>query len=975
MDFKAAGFGGFYLHSRPGLLTDYLSEDWWDLMEVAVEAANEVGLRCMFYDEDKWPSGYAGGRIPELSEDYRAKGLAKLDLQTTPPPGSIVLKKDDRFQYIQYTAQYGYDIFNGTCYIDLYNPEVVRAFIESTHLPYFEKYADKIKENELVIFTDEPHIHARYFDRATPHHGTLSYSPFVNKKFEELYGSSLNEQVDLLFEEKGNWRAVRWQYHRAKALQFEASFTKQIADFCEEHGAQLTGHYLGEDGLQKVRDRIGNSSLHYRSMQQPGIDHLGLSTAHRLLTPKYLSSVANQYGQRMRMSELFGISGHNINFQERRWLAGWHAVLGVNHFVPHLTSYSIKGARKRDYPPTFSYHQPYWAYNKQIEDYLGRISYAATLGQYDPQVLIISPLESEYLKSREEGEFTGTTLRIAETLQNHQIDFDLGDEEIISEVGGVTGTHFFVGAMQYRYVILPDMLTMRKSTLALLLKFARNGGTILSLGELPSWFDAQEDPQAVTLLRSIVTPLASASFDNDPHQHIKTEIHIKGEQARRVWVQSRRLGTAPFYLLYNTSNVAETKVNVQLPTGTEQALLWDPAQMKIHKLVPDNDGSIFLELAAGGTYWITTGTLSEDVPTETTYALPGERNAILNIPSPWLGKREDPNALTLDFATYSTDGGTTFSEPEPVIGIWSRLRDEKYHGELRLRFSADVQHLPRQCALAMEQSHAFRQILVNGNAVPFSESSYFIGQSIKSTTITELLRTGQNVIELQIDFEPPNPLSSDPRKRYETELESIYLTGDFGVFSKKNQTIENTQRNRSEDLPNRPVYAMDQYFIDKEQNRFSGNMVLEGYPFYAGSFTLSNSFELPAVEPDRHYFIDLAECEAIVTEVYVNEQLAGTLSWAPYTVDITPYLKEGQNAIRLRMRNSLRNLLGPHHHQGGELIKVGPNSFTGAGGFPDGRGESNWYDLRKGKAELAIWTDRYYHIPFGMVGNVRILVE
>lgn len=178
----------------------------------------------------------------------------------------------------------------------------------------------------------------------------LSWSPWLEKKFSELNGYSLRDSLALLFTEKGNWRQVRLRYYQAKALLFEESFSRQISHWCADNDLIFTGHFLGEDGLEKIRDRIGNSMLHYRNMQQPGIDHLGLSIDDRLITARNLSSTANQYGKVKRLSELFGISGQNINFTDRQWIAGWHAVLGINHFCPHLTLYSMKGARKRDYP-------------------------------------------------------------------------------------------------------------------------------------------------------------------------------------------------------------------------------------------------------------------------------------------------------------------------------------------------------------------------------------------------------------------------------------------------------------------------------------------------------------------------------------------------------------------------------------------------------------------------------------------------
>ena len=36
-DFKAQGFGGAFVHPRPGLVTEYLSDEWFDLYKYSVE--------------------------------------------------------------------------------------------------------------------------------------------------------------------------------------------------------------------------------------------------------------------------------------------------------------------------------------------------------------------------------------------------------------------------------------------------------------------------------------------------------------------------------------------------------------------------------------------------------------------------------------------------------------------------------------------------------------------------------------------------------------------------------------------------------------------------------------------------------------------------------------------------------------------------------------------------------------------------
>ena len=179
-DFKTAGFGGFYLHSRVGLLTEFLSDDWWENIEAAIDAANEVGIQACFYDEDKWPSGYAGGIIPRMGEEYRAKGLVRLALDTKIPEGCTTLKEDNQYRYIMYTAQMGNPKFNGTSWVDLLNPETVKNFIDVSYKPYIEKYTEKTASYTVNFFADEPHICARYFDKNTPNLGILTYSPFCS---------------------------------------------------------------------------------------------------------------------------------------------------------------------------------------------------------------------------------------------------------------------------------------------------------------------------------------------------------------------------------------------------------------------------------------------------------------------------------------------------------------------------------------------------------------------------------------------------------------------------------------------------------------------------------------------------------------------------------------------------------------------------------------------------------------------------
>lgn len=65
-----AGMGGFFMHARGGLETEYLSEDWFRAVEASVDEAKKRGMQAWCYDENGWPSGFAGGKLLENPENW-----------------------------------------------------------------------------------------------------------------------------------------------------------------------------------------------------------------------------------------------------------------------------------------------------------------------------------------------------------------------------------------------------------------------------------------------------------------------------------------------------------------------------------------------------------------------------------------------------------------------------------------------------------------------------------------------------------------------------------------------------------------------------------------------------------------------------------------------------------------------------------------------------------------------------------------
>jgi len=79
--FKAAGYGGFFMHSRVGLETEYLSDEWFRKIDVCVAEARGAGLHAWLYDEDKWPSGFAGGWVNRRYPETRGVSLVAEEIK------------------------------------------------------------------------------------------------------------------------------------------------------------------------------------------------------------------------------------------------------------------------------------------------------------------------------------------------------------------------------------------------------------------------------------------------------------------------------------------------------------------------------------------------------------------------------------------------------------------------------------------------------------------------------------------------------------------------------------------------------------------------------------------------------------------------------------------------------------------------------------------------------------------------------
>jgi hypothetical protein len=177
-------------------------------------------------------------------------------------------------------------------------------------------------------------------------------------------------------------------------------------------------------------------------------------------------------------------------------IGDWLAVLGVNTMDQHLSYITLRGARKRDHPQSFSNHEPWWEAYHVSAGYLARLSCALSQGEQINRVLVIEPTTTAWMYQGNEAklkEIGDAFFNLLMALEAAQVEYDVGDEDVIARHGAVDGKELRVGQRSYPVVVLPPSTENVNGAISRLgEELLRAGGTVACFGEAPSRVDGQE---------------------------------------------------------------------------------------------------------------------------------------------------------------------------------------------------------------------------------------------------------------------------------------------------------------------------------------------------------------------------------------------------------------------------------------------------------------------------------------------------
>jgi hypothetical protein len=953
--FKEMGLGGFHMHVRTGMSTEYLSDEFMSLIKACTDHAKKNEMLAWLYDEDRWPSGAAGGIV---TKDIN---MRQRYLRFTPnvdrkiPEHDLLLASFDivldenkclksykllgegeqargRVWNVIREIAKNNPWYNGQAYVDTLNPKAIEKFIEVTYKPYANTVGDEFGKTVPAIFTDEPQFSRKsvlpYADSLSE--VTLPWTDDLDETYKAKYGESLIPHLpELLWDLPDSKPSLaRYRYHDHVCDRFTEAFADLCGTWCDEHGIALTGHMMEEASLHSQTHALGEAMRSYRSFGIPGIDML--CGYFEFSTAKQCQSATHQYGRTAMLSELYGVTGWDFDFRGHKLHGDWQAALGVTVRVPHLSWVSMHGNAKRDYPASIHYQSSWHKEYSYVEDHFARVNTALTRGKPIVKIGVVHPIESYWLHFGPEENTNLVRSAIESNFQNvtqwllrGSIDFDYISESLLPEQCKKAGAPLSVGEMEYDVVIVPECETLRSTTLERLEAFKAAGGKLIFMGDAPKYENAEVSERG----RKLYDASTRISFNRasllaalDPYRTVDVR-YTNGALSNDLIHQVRRDDTGVWLFLshcdepYN-KDIANCKgYNVKL-CGRYIPSLWDTMTGEIKPVTFRYDGNDTVVTLTMYEYdsallFFADG---EAEPVQTP-AFP--ISELCYAPEFVSYRLSEPNVLLLDKARYALDG-EELADEEEVLRLDSKLRRRiglplrvghvvqpwaiekktpRWSITLEYTFESEIEVASPMLALEDPQ---VAEITFNGERVSYADLGFYTDISIRKTALPPI-RKGKNVLTIKLPF--------DER----TDVECCYILGDFGTKVVGSHGVITS-------LPEKLSY-----------NRIDA----QGLAFYGGCVSYDIPLEL---SEDTELALKTMHYRAGVMTVEVDGKKVDTIAYPPYVASLGK-LSAGKHVVTVNAYISRYNCFGNVHCADEKYKWLGPDCWRTT--------DSNWtYEYR-----------------------------
>ncbi|MBQ8610108.1 MAG: hypothetical protein IJ412_00230 [Oscillospiraceae bacterium] len=962
--FKKMGFGGGHMHVRTGMATNYLSDEYMALIKACVDKAKSENMLAWLYDEDRWPSGAAGGLVTK-DKQYRARYLlftptpysgTTTRVETSQSAGArtengyllgcfdVELDAEGRllgakligendaaahdkwYAYIESPNESGW--YNNQTYVNTLDKKSMDRFIEITYEAYNRTIADEFDKTVPSIFTDEPQFSRKSTLKfATDKTDvTLPWTDDLADTFAAAYnGEDLLAGIPQLIWDNadGTPSVLRYHYHDHICERFTQAFADNCGAWCREHGLALTGHMMEEPTLESQTAALGEAMRAYRGFDLPGIDML--CARFEYTTAKQTQSAVHQFGYEGMLSELYGVTNWDFDFRGHKLHGDWQAALGVTIRVPHLSWVSMAGEAKRDYPASISYQSPWWDKYALVEDHFARVATAMTRGVPVVKVGVIHPVESYWLHW---GPAESTALVRDEMDHNFQnltewllfggVDFDFISESLLPTQCEKGSAPLNVGKMAYDVIVVPGCETLRSSTLERLEAFAAAGGKLIFTGAIPTLEDAVASDRAAKLAAaSTCVPLSrGAVLDAVEAGRVVDIRNQTGSLTDNLLYQLRADGDGQWLFIahgkepYNKDISRYQDLRIRI-TGE-----WAPT---VYNTLTGEKETIDFTVANGRTevrtrmydydsllLWlapangVTSGTA--EIPAAVA------DGAAKALPVTMAYTLSEPNALLLDQAEWALDDGE-WQPCEEILRLDNVCRDTLGWPSRKEAFAQPwvVPEEPVTHSVKLRW-HIESAIAYEGAKLAIEDAESvkltFNGLPVESTVDGWYTDKSIKTVALPALVAGDNVLEAVIPFGRRTNVEWAYLLGGFGVEASGRSA--------------RVVAA-------REQLAF-GDITSQGLPFYGGNIT----YHVPVVTDGGELVLRASQYRGALQTVALDGGEEKAVIYPPYTVSLGKPAA-GEHTVDVKLYGHRRNSFGPVHLTDLNDRWIGPNAWRSEG--------------------------------------------
>ena len=959
---KEMGLGGAHMHVRTGMATPYLSDEHMELVRACVEKCRKEHMLAWLYDEDRWPSGAAGGLLTK-DPQYRARhllftvkpyakdGESRKDWNEADRSGrsnngrllacyDVVLDDDGcllsarpigedepaqgRKWYAYVESNPASPWFNNQTYANTLDPATMRRFIEITYERYLQTVGRDFGGVVPAIFTDEPQFERKEtLDYAREAKDVLlPWTDDVPETFRAAYGEDIVAHLpELLWElPDGKVSVIRYHYHDHIAERFASAFADNCGKWCGEHNLMLTGHMMEEPTLKSQTAALGEAMRSYRSFQLPGIDML--CAKFEFTTAKQAASAAHQYGRPGVLSELYGVTGWAYDFRGHKLQGDWQAALGVTVRVQHLSWVSMKGEAKRDYPASISYQSPWWRDYSFVEDHFARVNTALTRGKPVIRVGVIHPVESYWLHWGPAEQTFGPRKQLDDQFQNLTdwlltggMDFDFISESLLPGQCEKGGAPLQVGQMAYDAVVVPGCETLRSTTLERLEAFQAAGGRLIFLGGAPALENAVPSARGRRLFEKAMQVNFSQEAVLQALQPVRL-VDIRNESGARtdnLLYQLRRDGEGLWLFLahgrnpYHKDVPLEQKIRVTVK-GEYRVQVYDTQNGRIFPACAQQENGNTVISAALYDYdslllWLEPG--AAQCPAAVQKCVAAHR---ATVPALVRYALDEPNAYLLDKAEFALDG-EEWNPQEELLRADNRLRD-------RLGWPQRRNAVAQPWTVREEKAEHIVRLRFT---VPFKTNAANVKLALEDADVAHVYLDGREITAPQDGWYVDKSIGTRPLGDIQagthqivvelpfgrrTNVEWCYLIGAFGVRMQGEY---------------REITALP------EMLGFD-DVTVQGLPHYGGNITYFVPFTThggPVRVTAPHY-------EGTALRVAVDGEKRGYIAYSPYALELGA-LPAGEHTLELTLLGNRENAFGPLHRADVANSWVGPDAWRTEG--------------------------------------------